>query len=137
MLRFGITLIFYYLSTGFWKCLQQIWFLKSDDLFIQKLCGEVWGKLIQEPRVAPLNYSSKKLWGWFSKITRVIYTKNSPNQTCDYSLITPNQRFVLKLLSFNSGQVQNNINVAMSITIIRVINFEINLIENAFQPNGS
>ena len=59
----------------------------------------------------------------------VIYTKNSPNQTCDYSLITPNQQFVL--LSFNSGQLQNNINVAMSITINRVTNFEINLIENA------
>ena len=26
------------------------------------------------------------------KITRVIYTKNCPNQTCDYWLITPNQQ---------------------------------------------
>ena len=26
----------------------------------------------------------------FSKITRVIYPKNHPNQACDYWLITPN-----------------------------------------------
>ena len=28
----------------------------------------------------------------FSKITKVIYSKNSKNQICDYWLITPNQR---------------------------------------------
>ena len=28
----------------------------------------------------------------FSKITRVIYPKNCPNQTCTYWLITPNQQ---------------------------------------------
>ena len=28
----------------------------------------------------------------FSKITRMIYPKNCPNQTCDYWLITPNQQ---------------------------------------------
>ena len=28
----------------------------------------------------------------FSKLTRVIYPKNRPNQTCDYWLITPNQQ---------------------------------------------
>ena len=28
----------------------------------------------------------------FSKIMRVVYSKNCPNQTCDYWLITPNQQ---------------------------------------------
>ena len=28
----------------------------------------------------------------FSKIMRVIYAKNCPNQICDYWLITPNQQ---------------------------------------------
>ena len=44
----------------------------------------------------------------FSKITRVIYPKKCPNQTCGYWLITPNleTHFVLKLISFNSGLLQ-------------------------------
>ena len=48
----------------------------------------------------------------FSKITRVIYPKNRLNQTFDCWLIAPNQQIlllvsiVLKLISFNSGQLQ-------------------------------
>ena len=53
----------------------------------------------------------------FSKISRVIYPQNYPNQICDYWLITPNNKhFVLKLISFNSGQLENNtVNGAMSV----------------------
>ena len=59
----------------------------------------------------------------FSKITRVGYSINCPKQTCGYWSITPNQHFVLKLVSFNSGQLQNNsFNGEMLITINRVIN---------------
>ena len=66
------------------------------------------------------------IWNSFPKITRVIYPKNSPNQTCNY-LITgqsqqTNKHFVLKLISFDSGQLQNNTaNGAMSNTINPVI----------------
>ena len=43
----------------------------------------------------------------FSKITRLIYPQNLRNQTCDYWLITQNYKhFILKLISFNSGQLQ-------------------------------
>ena len=43
----------------------------------------------------------------FSKITRVIYPQNRPNETCDYWLITANQQtLALKLISLNSGQLQ-------------------------------
>ena len=70
------------------------------------------------------------IWDKFSEIARVIYTKNFPNQTWDYWLTTPNQQTVLKLISFNSGQLQNNwqlqnnsVNVLMWVTINRVIKF--------------
>ena len=55
----------------------------------------------------------------------MIYSKNGPNQTCGYWLITPNQKIlVLKLKYFNSGQLQNNsVKGAMLITINRVIKF--------------
>ena len=40
----------------------------------------------------------------FSKITRVIYPKNCPNETCDYCLITPDQQTLsIEIISFNSG----------------------------------
>ena len=40
-----------------------------------------------------------------------IYPKSLPNQTCDYWLIRPDQQhFVLKLISFNSGQLQISVN---------------------------
>ena len=63
----------------------------------------------------------------------MIYPKSSANQTCDYWLIIPNQQdFILKLISFNSGQLQIRewaitkqwvitVNGAMSIAINRVI----------------
>ena len=65
----------------------------------------------------------------FSKITRVIYPKNRSNQTRDYWLITPNHKhFVLKVTSFNSGQLQNNtVNSAMSISINHVIKIEVSM----------
>ena len=57
----------------------------------------------------------------FSKITRVIYSKNPPNETYGYWLITPNQQTVCfenyKILQ-NSGQLQgNSVYGAMLITI--------------------
>ena len=74
----------------------------------------------------------------FSKITRVIYPKNPPNQTGGYWLITPNQHFVFKLILFNSRQLQiserattkqrqlqnNSVNNTMLMTINRVIIYE-------------
>ena len=68
----------------------------------------------------------------FSKITRVIYPKNFPNQTCSHWLITPNQKALcIKTNIFSttgnyrssSRQLKNNfVNGAMLITINRVIN---------------
>ena len=73
----------------------------------------------------------------FSKITRVIYPKNHPNQTCDYWLITSNQQalcieyniFTNIITNYKSnyksasGQLRNNtVNGAMSITVNRVSN---------------
>ena len=68
----------------------------------------------------------------FSKITRVIYPKNLPNQTSGYWLITQNQKTLcietnIFLTAGNyrsaSGQLNNNsVNGAMLITINRVIN---------------
>ena len=78
----------------------------------------IWEKL---PECIFENFQKSR--GWF-------IPKNRPNQTCDYWLITPKKRFVLKLISFNSGQIQirqlqnNTINGAMSITINRVIIWE-------------
>ena len=59
----------------------------------------------------------------FSKITRVIYPKILPAQTCDYWLShQTNKDFVLKLISFNSGQLQNNtVNCVMLIIMNGVI----------------
>ena len=53
----------------------------------------------------------------------MIYLKNHLNQTYDYWLITQNQpTLYIELISFNTGQLQNNtVNGAMSITISRVI----------------
>ena len=71
--------------------------------------------------------NKKRAISKISKIMRVIYTKNCPNQTCDYWLITPNQQTLcietdIFLTSGNykstSGQLQNNtVNGAMSIAI--------------------
>ena len=43
----------------------------------------------------------------FSKITRVIYPKNVPNQTCGYWLITSNQQILLLKLTFSQLAVAN------------------------------
>ena len=69
----------------------------------------------------------KAIWDKFSKVTRMIYPKNCPQQRLGYWLITPNQKhFVLKLIYFNSGQIQNNsVYGAMLITINRVIRSEV------------
>ena len=66
-----------------------------------------------------------------SKIKRVVYPKNCPNQTCDYWLITQNQQtlcietnifFTAGNYKSVSGQLQNiSVNGAMTITINRVI----------------
>ena len=47
------------------------------------------------------------------------YSKNAPNQTCGYWLITSNNKhFLLKLISLNSGQLQNdNVNGAVKLLI--------------------
>ena len=51
-----------------------------------------------------VHFSNTKAILSFSIIARVIYPQNSPNQTFNYWLITPNNKhFVLKLISFNSG----------------------------------
>ena len=60
--------------------------------------------------------ASWKFWNFQNKtraisklleITSVIYSQNCPNLACDYWLIAPNQQtFLLKLISFNSGQLQ-------------------------------
>ena len=70
-------------------------------------------------------------------IMMAIYHKDCPNQRCDYLLITPNQHYLSKLISFNSGQLQiseqlqnNTVNVAKPITINRVINSEISNWDN-------
>ena len=76
-----------------------------------------------------------------SKIKRVIYPKNCPNQTCDYCLITQNQQILcietnifftagnykpLRGQLQNSWQLQNNsVNGALTITINCVIITEI------------
>ena len=71
-----------------------------------------------------------KFWNFkIFKFTRVIFPEYHPSQTHAYWLITQNQQyFVLKLMSFksgwlqNSGQLQNNaVNGATSITVNRVI----------------
>ena len=49
--------------------------------------------------------------------------KSCPKHKCNYWLITPNKHFALKLISFKSGQLQNNTaDGAMSISINCVIN---------------
>ena len=73
----------------------------------------------------------------FSKVTRVIYPKNCPNQICGYWLITQNQQKlcietnILAADSYksasvqlqNSGQLQNNFfNGAVLIAMSCVIN---------------
>ena len=68
---------------------------------------------------------------------------NCSNQTCDYWLITPNQHFVLKVISFNGRQLQINkctitVNGAMSITtcvINQVIYFLTNCFKNLNAPH--
>ena len=75
----------------------------------------------------------KAIWDKFSKVTRMIYPKNCPQQRLGYWLITPNQKhFVMKLIYFNSGQLQNSGQIqnnsvygAMLITINRVIRSEV------------
>ena len=53
----------------------------------------------------------------------MIYPKNRPNQTFGYWLITPNQQFALKLVSFDRRQLQNNcFNGTMLLTMNHVIN---------------
>ena len=42
----------------------------------------------------------------FSKITRMIYPKKCPKQTCDYWSHQTKKYFTLKLISFNNGQLQ-------------------------------
>ena len=93
------------------------------------------------------NYLSKtRPISKFSKITMVIYPKNCSNQSCDYWFITPNQHFALKLISFNSSQLQisereirkqlwlqnNTVKGAMSITTNCVINQVICFVTNCF-----
>ena len=82
----------------------------------------------------------------FSKITRVIYPKNPPNETYGYWLITPNQQTVCfenyKILQ-NSGQLQDNsVYGAMLITITmwfntknvtKIIIYHFQVINNEFQ----
>ena len=68
----------------------------------------------------------------FSKITRVIYPKNLPNQTCSYWLITQNKKTLcIETNIFStagnyrsaSGQLNNNsVNGAVLITINSVMN---------------
>ena len=77
------------------------------------------------------NYEIMKI-SKFPKITKVIYPKNLPNQTCGYWLITPNQKTLcietnMFLTAGNykssTGQLKNNsVNGAMLITINHVIN---------------
>ena len=59
----------------------------------------------------------------FSKITRLIYPKKHPNQTCCYWLVTPSENhYVLKLIYFNCRQLQNNsVNGAVLIITNRVV----------------
>ena len=43
----------------------------------------------------------------FSKIARVIYSKNRPNQTCDYWLITSNQQTLCIKAIFKERAITN------------------------------
>ena len=40
----------------------------------------------------PLYMLGRAIWDKFSKIKRMLYPKNRPNQTCGYWLIIPNQQ---------------------------------------------
>ena len=64
-------------------------------------------KTSQGESVANHICTSNKIFGraiW-NKLPMYIF-ENRPNQTCGYWLITPNQHFVLKVISFNSRQLQ-------------------------------
>ena len=104
--KLKITIVFFILIWNaffikfnyFWGNYQAIDFIVSTS---NHMFGtSIWGKLT-ESIWKFWNYPSKtKTISKFSKMTRVTYPKNCPNQTCGYWLITPNQQTICIEINF-------------------------------------